>query len=192
MTNKFPESDSKQKRIIRTIVDHIERFIIRVLILLMAILLIAATVELAYQTFKSLFFSDRFLINTDGIMDLFGVFLLVLIGIELLDTIKVYFKKNVVHVEVVILVAIIAIARKVIVLDFEKYDGLELLAIGVIIVALSISYYMIKKAGGCQFYTKEKEIIEIDPATKEKTKIIEEKTILNDNERKDPPPCGSR
>lgn len=192
MTNKFPTPENNKKRVIKTLVDHIERFIIRVLILLMAILLVAATIELAYQTFTSLFFSEHFLINTDGIMDLFGVFLLVLIGIELLDTIKVYFKKNVVHVEVVILVAIIAIARKVIVLDFEKYDGLELLAIGVIIVALSVSYYMIKKAGGCQFYTKEKEVIEIDPETQEKTKIIEEKTILNDNEKKEPPPCGGQ
>ena len=46
-----------------------------------------------------------------------GGFLLVLIGIELLDTIKAYFRENTIHVEIVILLAIIAIARKVILLD---------------------------------------------------------------------------
>lgn len=50
------------------------------------------------------------MIGLDELMDLFGVFLLVLIGIELLDTIKVYLKENVVNVEVVVLVAIIAVS----------------------------------------------------------------------------------
>ena len=92
---------------------------------------------------------------------------LVLIGIELLDTIKVYFKKNVIHVEVVILVALIAIARKVIVLDFQDYSGLEILGISAIIICLSAAYFLIKRAGhnlvsGDKFW-QEKEIIEKNP-----------------------------
>ncbi|MDD2563354.1 MAG: phosphate-starvation-inducible PsiE family protein [Salinivirgaceae bacterium] len=83
----------------------------------------------------------------DELMDLFGVFLLVLIGIELLDTIKVYLRRNVVHVEVVVLVAIIALARKVVVLKIEELSGNHILGIGVLIVSLSIAYYLIKKSG---------------------------------------------
>ncbi|MDY0280904.1 MAG: phosphate-starvation-inducible PsiE family protein [Salinivirgaceae bacterium] len=79
----------------------------------------------------------------DELMDLFGVFLLVLIGIELLDTIKVYLRRNVVHVEVVVLVAIIALARKVVVLKIEELSGNHILGIGVLIVSLSIAYYLI-------------------------------------------------
>jgi len=77
----------------------------------------------------------------------------------LLDTIKVYFKKHDIHVEVVMLVALIAIARKVILLDFDKYSGLEVLGIASIVIALSLGYYFIKKAGGCDFWPKEKETV---------------------------------
>ena len=192
--------ESKAVILVKKLVEHVEKIIIKALIILMSILLISATIELGYQTFTRLFISDTFLINIEVLMDLFGVFLLVLIGIELLDTIKVYFKKNVVHVEVVILVAIIAIARKVIVLDFDKYDGLEVIGIGFVIIALATSYYLIKKAGGCQFYVKDREVTEIDPETGEAIKITEETVRMQDTNKqqnistdypKSKPPCGA-
>ncbi|HDR53004.1 MAG TPA: hypothetical protein ENN90_15520 [Mariniphaga anaerophila] len=85
--------------------------------------------------------------DLDDLMDLFGVFLLVLIGIELLDTIKVYLRQNQVHVEVVVLVAIIALARKIVILKVEQLSGDVIIGIGVLIIALSVAYYLIKKAG---------------------------------------------
>ncbi|HCT71914.1 MAG TPA: hypothetical protein DF409_13985 [Bacteroidales bacterium] len=87
------------------------------------------------------------LIDLDALMDLFGLFLLVLIGIELLDTIKIYLRDNVVHVEVVVLVAIIALARKVVVLKVEELSGDLILGIAGLIVALGVTYYLIKKSG---------------------------------------------
>ena len=62
-----------------------------------------------------------------------------LIAVELLDTMKAYITENVIHVEVVVLLAIIAIARKVILLDPTGTDGTELIGIGVIIVGLAAS-----------------------------------------------------
>jgi uncharacterized membrane protein (DUF373 family) len=80
-----------------------------------------------------------------------GGFLLVLIGVELLETIKAYFRENAIHVEIVVLLAIIAIARKVILLDPTGMSGtdygIELMGIGVIVVGLSGGYFLIKKAG---------------------------------------------
>ena len=57
------------------------------------------------------------MLETSVIITILGAFLLVLICIELLDTIKAYFYENTIHVEIVILLAIIAISRKVILLD---------------------------------------------------------------------------
>ena len=100
---------------------------------------------------------DSLWVNTPGLLKshelitVLGAFLLVLIGIELLDTIKAYFVENTIHVEIVILLAIIAMARKVILLDPTSADpmafGFELMGIGVIVVGLSAGYYLIKKAG---------------------------------------------
>jgi uncharacterized membrane protein (DUF373 family) len=85
------------------------------------------------------------MLEIDQLLEIFGLFLLVLIGIELLDTMKAYLVEKVVHVEIVFAVALIAVARKVIVLDVAKYPSLTLIAIGVIILALSIGYYLIKR-----------------------------------------------
>ena len=159
--------ESKSTRRLNSAVKTIERYIVKTLIGLMSLLLIIATIQLGYMVFKNIIQSAVFILDLDVLMDLFGVFLLVLIGIELLDTIKVYFKKHDIHVEVVMLVALIAIARKIILLDFDKHSGLEILGIAAIVVALSLGYYFIKKAGGCGFWPSEKETV--------KDVVVEEK-----------------
>ncbi|TVQ50214.1 MAG: hypothetical protein EA362_02750 [Saprospirales bacterium] len=154
---------------IKKIVKYVERGIIIALIAMMAFLLFLATLELIYNVFLMLFESSEntLLVDLDNLLNVFGIFLLVLIGIELLDTIKVYFKENVIHVEVVILVALIAIARKVIVLDFEYYSGLEILGISAIIISLAAAYFLIKRAGSdmlsAEKFWEEKEITEKIP-----------------------------
>ncbi|MDD2380521.1 MAG: phosphate-starvation-inducible PsiE family protein [Mariniphaga sp.] len=125
----------------------IERGIIYILIMMMAMILILATVELGYFLVKNIIQSEFLLLDLDDLMELFGVFLLVLIGIELLDTIKVYLRQNQVHVEVVILVAIIALARKIVVLEIEELPGEKIIGLGILIISLSVAYFLIKKAG---------------------------------------------
>ena len=125
----------------------IQNVIIYSLIVLMTAVLILATIELGYYTFKYVIESDYAVIDLNQLMELLGVFMLVLIGIELLDTIKVYLKEKVMHVEVVVLVAIIAVARKVVVLKIEDIDGLKIIGVAFIIVSLAVAYYLIKKSG---------------------------------------------
>ena len=86
-----------------------------------------------------------FILNIKEILEIFGLFLLVLIGIELFETMEIYIKENVVHIEVVLTVALIAVARKVIILDVKKVDSATLLGIAAIILALSVGYYLIMK-----------------------------------------------
>ncbi len=164
-------------KILKKLILWIERGIIITLIAIMSLLLILATIELVYTVLIAILEPemDKFIINLDNLLNVFGVFLLVLIGIELLDTIKVYFKENVIHVEVVMLVALIAIARKVIVMDFEEYSGLEVMGIAVVILAISAGYYLIKKTGGSGFFPKEKEEV--------KDVVIEEKPVSEDSEQ---------
>lgn len=163
---------------LRKAVQTIEKYIVKTLIALMSILLVVATIELGYVLVKAITESgpDHFVTDLDNLMNVFGVFLLVLIGIELLDTIKVYFREHVIHVEVVLLVAIIAIARKVIVMDFEKYSGGEILGIAAILLALAGGYFLIKKTGGCGFWPKEMEETE-DVVIEEKVDRKDDKVL---------------
>jgi len=187
---------------LRKAVMWVERAIIVSLIGIMAILLLLATIELGYTVYKAIIATseDKLIIDLDNLLNVFGVFMLVLIGIELLDTIKVYFKENVIHVEVVMLVALIAIARKVIVVEFETYSGLEIIGIGVVIICISAGYYLIKKTGGSGFWPKEKEqeknvVIEEKPHKEnpdlvETKKVIKTKTKENIVSPEDVPPGG--
>ncbi len=139
--------------ILKKFIRYVERSIIKVLVVLMSLLLVLATIELAWVLGKSVVNSSdqHLVINLDNLMNVFGVVLLVVIGIELLDTIKVYFRKHVIHVEVVMLVAIIAIARKVIVMDIDEHSGMDFIGIGAIMLALAGGYFLIKRGGGCGF-----------------------------------------
>lgn len=76
---------------------------------------------------------------------IFGLFLNVLIALEILENITAYLKKHVVQVELVIVTSLIAVARKIIILDLEKTQGLDLIALAATILALSISYWIIRK-----------------------------------------------
>jgi len=76
----------------------------------------------------------------------FSGILLVLLGLELLDTVKVYFTKHSVRVEVILLVGLIAMGRHVLEIDLHSVEPLKLLAFSTLIVALSGSYFLVKRA----------------------------------------------
>jgi uncharacterized membrane protein (DUF373 family) len=134
--------------------EFINRFEKLVYVLLIAFLVIVLVFAIGQMFFQLLFYFWTCLItNTSLFQDnselstALGNFLLVLIAVELLDTMKGYISENVIHVEVVVLLAIIAISRKVILLTPSGPDGLELIGIGIIIVGLAAAYYIIRKAG---------------------------------------------
>jgi uncharacterized membrane protein (DUF373 family) len=127
-------------------IKRFEKNIVRVLVVLMAFVLLLSTVELAWVIIKDIITPPILLLEIDELLEIFGLFMLVLIGIELLETIaKTYMAESVDHAQIVMAVAIIAIARKVIILDVKDLSGLALVGIAAIILALSIGYYLIKK-----------------------------------------------
>lgn len=130
---------------VNKLANLLERAIITVLVVLMGIVLLLSVLELAWALARDVFNPPRLLIDIAELLELFGSFLLVLIGIELLETIKAYLIEKVVHVEVVVDVALIAVARKVIILDVNDYEPLQLIGIALIITALAFAHYLVKK-----------------------------------------------
>ena len=122
-----------------------EKVITVTLVVLMAIVVLLATIELGWILVQDIITPPVLLLDITELLDLFGLFLLVLIGVELLDTLKAYIKDNVVHVEVVLTVAMIAIARKVIILDVKELPSMTLFGIAAIIVALAVAKYYYRR-----------------------------------------------
>jgi len=123
-----------------------ERAIIAGLILLMAITVLFSALDLVVLLVQELLAPPCFLMDVNELLDTFGLFLLVLIGLELLETFKAYLAEHVIHVEVVFMVAMIAIARKVIILDVKDVPSATLLGIASIIITLSGGYYLFRRA----------------------------------------------
>jgi len=129
------------------ILKKCEKFMIQALMVMMAIVLGLATLDLGWLIIKDITHPPYFLLDVNQLLDIFGLFMLVVIGIELLETImKTYITQGQPHYEVVLSVAIIAISRKVIILDLKEVDSLSLIGIGSIIVALTIGYFLMKRS----------------------------------------------
>jgi uncharacterized membrane protein (DUF373 family) len=129
------------------ILKKYEKLMIQALMVMMGIVLGFATLDLGWLIVKDIILPPRFLLSIDQLLEIFGLFMLVLIGIELLETlIKTYLTQGHPHYEVVLSVAIIAIARKVIILDIKEVDSLSLMGIAAIIIALTLGYFLMKRS----------------------------------------------
>ena len=126
-------------------IRNIERGVILVLTIMMALVIVVSTIELGWIIFKDIFLPPILLIDAE-FYEIFGFFLMILIAIELLETIRAYVRDRIVHIEVVLTVALIAIARKVIILDFDQVTGLTLIGIGVIILSTAGAYYLLRRS----------------------------------------------
>jgi uncharacterized membrane protein (DUF373 family) len=124
-----------------------EKMMIIVLLVMMGVVLALATIDLGVLVFRSIAEPPFFLVEVDKLLELFGLFMLVIIGLELFETImKSYLAQGEQHYEVVLSVAIIAIARKVIILDINRVDGMLMIGIAAVVASLTVGYYFMRKA----------------------------------------------
>lgn len=127
------------------ILERFEHIIITFLIFMMMIVVLVSTIELAYIIFTDMLTPPYFWLEIEQLLEIFGFFLLILIGVELLETIKAYLAHKVVHSEIVLEVALIAMTRKVIILDMKEYSGLSIIGVAALIVAIAIAYYFLRR-----------------------------------------------
>ena len=127
------------------IFGKMEQYIATALLVLMGIVLLAAVAELAYEIVTGLIQPPGFFLDVTELIDTFGLFLMVLIGLELMATMHMYVTDHIIHVEMMFLVALTAVTRKVVVLDTVKTEPLLVFALGFLILALSGGYFLLRK-----------------------------------------------
>lgn len=126
--------------------DFFERVITRALLVMMAGVVLLATVELAWILGKDVLTAPLFILEIDELLELFGQFLLVLIGIELLHSMRVYSERREVHLEAVLVVAVIAVARKIIVMDPKELPAGTLLGMAAVMLGLTVGFYLVGRS----------------------------------------------
>ncbi|MEH2066929.1 MAG: phosphate-starvation-inducible PsiE family protein [Nostoc sp.] len=124
-------------------IENVEVLVSKVLSILMVIVILVGIGDLGFFLYKELFTIPYGKFNTT-LYKIFGLFLNILIALEILENITGYLRKHVIQVELVIVTSLIAVARKIIILDLEKVPGLDIIGLGIAILALSISYLIIR------------------------------------------------
>ncbi|WP_088240936.1 phosphate-starvation-inducible PsiE family protein [Calothrix rhizosoleniae] len=125
------------------LIEDIEVFVSKILSIAMVIVIAVAVFDLGVYLVNELWTTDYGKFNK-VLFNLFGLFLNILIALEILENITAYLRKHVVQVELVIVTSLIAIARKIIILDLTKVKGIDIIGLATAILALSISYWIIR------------------------------------------------
>ena len=135
--------------------ERFENFIVLVLLITLMVVVLIATGGLIWMILLT--FSERIQMGSGDyhftmplLHEVFTGFLMILIGLELMKTIVMYLDKHIVHVEVVLSVALIAIARHVIDMDLKTSPPLNLIGTGVIIFVLAIGYFYFKRSSALE------------------------------------------
>ncbi len=120
-----------------------EGLIARILALTMLVVIAIALVDLWRYLIPLAVAPHEYFLGR-SLVEIFGFFLSVLIAVEILQNITSYLKSQRVQLELVLITALTAVARKLIILDLDKMDGGTLLALGGTVLAIAISYVIIR------------------------------------------------
>lgn len=124
--------------------SQVEGIVSKVLSIAMVVVILVTVIDLGLVLYRSLFVSDSVGFFKTTLTEIFGLFLSVLIALEILENISAYIRKHVVQVELVIATALTAVGRKLIILDLEKVPGVSLIGLAIALFALSISYLIVR------------------------------------------------
>lgn len=106
--------------------------------------ILAMVVDLALVVTKTIFTTRPEDFLGQPVIEIFGLFLGILIALEILENITAYIKTHVVEVELVLATALTAVGRKFIILDLNKVSGVSLIGLAIAIFALAIGYWIVR------------------------------------------------
>ncbi|MEY3556225.1 MAG: hypothetical protein GPJ22_13720 [Microcystis aeruginosa LL13-03] len=126
-------------------IHTIENLVSKVLSVALIVVILVSLYELVVILIKDLFTREPVGFFSKTLIEIFGLFLNILIALELLENVTAYLRKHIVQVELVVVTALIAISRKIIIFDPNKYSKDDLIALTVGTLALAASYWLIRK-----------------------------------------------
>ena len=123
---------------------------IKILAVLMVFVIFWSFADVVLVLYNKFTTPPYLLLDINDILETFAAFLVVLIGIEIFINIRLYLGTNTFPVELVIATALMAIARKVIVLDLKLVDAEQILGLGFVTLALGVAYWLVKHSNNQQ------------------------------------------
>ncbi len=126
-------------QILRTVV----RIAIRILAVLMTIVILWGVADVIMVLYQELKTPPVMMLTISDILTLFGAFMAVLIAIEILINIIIYLRDDVIHLKIVMATALMAISRKVIIMDFTTISAEYVFAVAAVALSMSVGYWLV-------------------------------------------------
>ncbi len=128
-----------------TLIHRVENFVSKILSVALVIVILVALFDLIVVLSKDLFTTLPRGFFNKTLIEVFGLFLNLLIALELLENVTAYLKKHIVQAELVVVTALIAVARKIVIFDTTKFAKTDLIALALAAMALSVSYWLLRR-----------------------------------------------
>jgi uncharacterized membrane protein (DUF373 family) len=124
-------------------IERFETWINWTVLIMMALVVMLLAVGFAIDLGHDVLAYPTGSISNEQIYAIFSDLLLILIGLELMHTVKVYLQDHTVHVEVILAVALVALARKVIAVNLT--DQASSVGLALLIIALAGSHWLLRR-----------------------------------------------
>ncbi|MBU0719939.1 phosphate-starvation-inducible PsiE family protein [bacterium] len=145
MTNEHNELPTEHDDPLIAFLHKTIRFAVRVLAILMVFVIFWGVGDVIYVLYNKLVSPPYLLLSITDIFKTFAAFLAVLIAIEIFQNIVMYLRTDVIPIKLVVATALMAIARKVIIIEFNDITPMYIFATAAVVLALGITYYLLGK-----------------------------------------------
>lgn len=146
--SKCPQSDTRKYWLVMTFYERFEHVVALALSVVISVVIILALLQLIREVFNLLVVDILNPLDHGVFQVVFGMIMTLLIAMEFKHSILKVLERqsHIVQARGVILIAMLALARKFIILDFSEVSPGKIAALGFVILVLSVVYYLLKKA----------------------------------------------
>ncbi|MEO7728607.1 MAG: phosphate-starvation-inducible PsiE family protein [Burkholderiales bacterium] len=129
------------------VVGWVEKFVVGALVILLMLTIVMGTLELGSIVVTEIIEPPYFRIEISRLYEMFSIFLIVLIGLELMRSVKSYIVHGEIKPEIVVEAAIIAIGNKLITLEIKQIAPEMLVGLAATLLGLAVLYFVLRKTG---------------------------------------------
>ena len=142
---KHEELPTDSDDMILSILHKMIKFAVKILAILMVLVIFWGVGDVIYVLYTNLMNAPVLVLSIAEIFRSFAAFLVVLIAIEIYQNIVLYLRTDVLPIKLVVATALMAISRKVIIIDYNVLTPMHILAIAATVLALGVTYFLVLK-----------------------------------------------
>lgn len=150
VSRNLREADAHEEKVPEVETDALLKFLtwvihhsVRLLAVLMTLVILWGVADVVYVMYERVVAEPFLMLTVSDILTVFGSFMAVLIAVEIFLNITVYIKYEALPIKMVIATALMAISRKIIILDFKELDWPYVIAIAAAVLSLGMTYWLI-------------------------------------------------